>query len=53
LTLLPGAKDADDPRDDGRVDEVMRVRSEGGWELVTAVTERDGSDLLVFRQLAE
>jgi len=40
----------DDTRDEGKVDEVLRARSERGWELVTAVTARDGSDLLVFRQ---
>ena len=50
LTLLPGALRPDDSRDEGKVDEVLRTRSEGGWELVTAVTARDGSDLLVFRQ---
>jgi hypothetical protein len=29
------------------------ARSESGWELVNAVTERDGSDLLVFRRRAD
>ena len=53
MTLLPGAVSVDDPRNDARVDEVLRARSEGGWELVTAVTERDGSDLLMFRRPAD
>jgi len=53
LTLLPGALRPEDTRDAGRVDEVLRARSEGGWELVTAVTARDGSDLLVFRQAVD
>jgi hypothetical protein len=53
LTLLPGATRPDDERDEGKVDEVLRARSENGWELVNAVTERDGSDLLVFRRLAD
>jgi hypothetical protein len=52
LTLLPGAVSVDDPPNDARKDEVMRARSERGWELVIAVTERDGSDLLVFRRPA-
>jgi hypothetical protein len=43
----------DDPPHDDRVDEVLRARSEGGWEFVTAVTERDGSDLLMFRRPAD
>jgi len=50
LTLLPGALRPDDVRDEDKVDRVLRDRSEGGWELVTAVTARDGSDVLVFRQ---
>jgi hypothetical protein len=53
LTLLPGASRPDDERDEGKVDEVLRARSESGWELVNAVTERDGSDLFVFRRPAE
>jgi hypothetical protein len=53
VTLLPGASRPDDERDEGKVDEVLRARSESGWELVNAVTERDGSDLLVFRRLAD
>ena len=53
LTLIPGAVSVDDPPNDTKVDEVLRARSEGGWELVTAVTERDGSDLLVFRRPAD
>jgi len=53
VTLLPGASRPDDERDEGKVDEVLRARSENGWELVNAVTERDGSDLLVFRRLAD
>jgi len=53
LTLLPGASGPDDERDEAKVDEVLRARSESGWELVNAVTERDGSDLLVFRQPAD
>jgi hypothetical protein len=53
LALLPVAPYIDDDRDDTRVDEILRARSEGGWELVTAVTARDGSDLLVFRQPAD
>jgi hypothetical protein len=53
LTLLPGASRPDDERDEGKVDEVLRARSESGWELVNAVTERDGSDVLVFRRLAD
>jgi hypothetical protein len=52
LTLLPGVVSVDDPPNDARKDEVMRARSERGWELVIAVTERDGSDLLVFRRPA-
>ena len=52
VTLLPWATSVDDPLNDARIDEVLRVRSEGGWELVTAVTERDGSDVLVFRRPA-
>ena len=39
--------------DEGKVDEVLRARWENGWELVNAVTERDGSDLLVFRRPAD
>jgi len=50
LTLLPGALRPDDDRDEEKVDRVLRDRSEGGWELVTAVTARDGSDVLVFRR---
>ncbi len=50
VTLLPGASR---PDDEGKVDEVLRTRSENGWELVNAVTERDGSDLLVFRRPAD
>jgi len=53
LTLLPGASRSDDERDEGKVHEVLRARSESGWELLNAVTERDGSDLLVFRQKAD
>jgi hypothetical protein len=53
VTLLPGAARPDDQRDEGKVDEVLRTRSENGWELVNAVTERDGSDLLVFRRPAD
>ncbi len=53
LTLLPGASGPDDERDEAKVDEVLRARSESGWELVNAVTECDGSDLLVFRQPAD
>jgi hypothetical protein len=53
VTLLPGASRPDDERDEGKVDEVLRARSENGWELVNAVTERDGSDLLVFRRPAD
>lgn|GEM_PF-5070906 len=53
LTLLPGALRPDDDRDDEKVDRVLRDRSEGGWELVTAVTARDGSDVLVFRRPAD
>jgi hypothetical protein len=53
VTLLPGASRPDDERDEGKVDEVLRARSENGWELVNAVIERDGSDLLVFRRPAD
>ncbi len=53
VTLLPGASRPDDERDETKVDEVLRARSENGWELVNAVTERDGSDLLVFRRLVD
>jgi len=54
LTLLPGAlRPDDDDRDVEQVDRVLRDRSEGGWELVTAVTARDGSDVLVFRRPAD
>ncbi len=53
LTLLPGALRPDDDRDEAKVDRVVRDRSEGGWELVTAVTARDGSDVLVFRRPAD
>ena len=53
VTLLPGASRPDDERDETKVDEVLRARSESGWELVNAVTKRDGSDLLVFRRLAD
>jgi len=53
LTLLPGALRPDDERDGQKVDKVLRDRSEGGWEFVTAVTARDGSDVLVFRQPVE
>jgi len=53
VTLLPGASRPDEERDEDKVDEVLRARSENGWELVNAVTERDGSDLLVFRRPAE
>jgi hypothetical protein len=53
LTLLPGAISVDDPPNDARVDQVVRARSEGGWELVTALTERDGSDVLIFRRPAD
>jgi hypothetical protein len=53
VTLLPGASRPDDERDEGKVDEVLRARSEGGWELVNAVTESDGTDLLVFRRPAD
>jgi len=54
LTLLPGAlRPDDDDRDVEKVDRVLRDRSEGGWELVTAVTARDGSDVLVFRRPAD
>jgi hypothetical protein len=53
VTLLPGASRPDDERDEGKVDEVLRARSANGWELVNAVTERDGSDLLVFRRLVD
>jgi hypothetical protein len=53
LTLLPVPARADDDAAEGKMDEVLRARSEKGWELVTAVTARDGSDLLVFRQPAD
>ena len=53
VTLLPGASRPDDERHEGKVDEVLRARSANGWELVNAVTERDGSDLLVFRRLVD
>jgi membrane protein DedA with SNARE-associated domain len=53
LTLLPGASRPDDTRDEGKVDEVLRARYESGWELLNAVTKGDGSDLLVFRRLAD
>jgi hypothetical protein len=53
LTLLPGTSSPDEARHEGKVDEVVKARSEGGWELVNAVTERDGSDVLVFRMLAD
>jgi hypothetical protein len=53
VTLLPGASRPDDERDEGKVDEVLRARSESGWELVNAVTESDGTDLLVFRRPAD
>ncbi len=53
VALLPGASRSDDERDEDRVDKVLRARSESGWELVNAVTGRDGSDLLVFRQPAD
>ncbi|MGA2520373.1 MAG: hypothetical protein ABSG81_06080 [Acidimicrobiales bacterium] len=53
LTLLPGALRPDDDRDEEKVDRVVRDRSESGWELVTAVTARDGSDVLVFRRPAD
>jgi hypothetical protein len=57
LTLLPVANRPDDAsvdrRDDARVDQVLRARTEGGWELVTVATARDGSDVLVFRQPAD
>jgi hypothetical protein len=43
----------DDARDEGKVDKLLRARSELGWELVSVVTARDGSDLFVFRQPAE
>jgi hypothetical protein len=53
VTLLPVAMGRDVPRDDARVDEVLRARTESGWEFVTAATARDGSDVLVFRQPAD
>ena len=54
VTLLPVAlRPDDDDGAQGKVDAVLRARSEGGWELVSAVTARDGSDLLVFRQPAD
>ena len=53
VTLLPAAMGPDDPHCDARVDEVLRARTESGWELVTAATARDGSDVLVFRQPAD
>ena len=53
VTLLPVAMSPDDPHDDARVDEVLRARTESGFELVTAATARDGSDVLVFRQPAD
>ena len=53
LTLLPVAMRRDDAHDDARVHEVLRARTEDGWELVTAGTARDGSDVLVFRQPAD
>ncbi len=53
VTLLPGATTVDDAPNDARIDEVLRARTERGWELVTLVTERDGSDVLVFRQPAD
>ena len=52
VTLLPGAISLDDPPNDERIGEVLRARSESGWELVTAMTEQDGSDVLVFRRPA-
>ena len=53
LTLLPGLLRPDDARDEGKVDELLRARSKLGWELVSVVTARDGSDLFVFRQPAD
>ena len=53
LTLLPGLVRPDDARDAEKVDRLLRARSELGWELVSVVTARDGSDLFVFRQSAE
>ena len=53
VTLLPVALRPDDDGAEEKVDAVLRARSEGGWELVSAVTARDGSDLLVFRQPAD
>ena len=53
VTLLPGASRPEHERDETKVDEVLRARSENGWELLNAVTGRDGSDLLVFRRPAD
>jgi hypothetical protein len=53
LTLLPGALRPEDSRDEDKVERVLRSRSECGWELVTAGTARDGSDVLVFRRPAD
>ena len=53
LTLFPVGMRPADERDETRIDEVLRARSEDGWELLTAGTARDGSDVLVFRQPAD
>jgi len=50
LTLLPREKTSED-QSSGVIEAVVRCREDLGWELVR-VTERDDSELLVFRRPA-
>jgi hypothetical protein len=51
LTLLPRETAPNDQCIDGTVEAVVRSRENLGWELIR-VTERDDSELLVFRRPA-
>jgi hypothetical protein len=51
LTLLPREITSDDQRGEATIEAVVCSRRKLGWELVR-VTERDDSELLVFRQPA-
>ncbi len=51
LTLLPRENSSDEERGEATIEAVVCSRQELGWELVR-VTERDDSELLVFRRPA-
>ncbi len=51
VTLLPGEARQESPRDEPEFVAALRARRADGWKLIS-VTNRDGSDVLMFRKPA-